>query len=408
VSRGNILRYWHLTFQEYLTARALAWRDEDRRRLLFADQKLYLQEWRETVLLLSGVLCKQDAERVDALLAEVLDGLSANASLTDRARCVGLIGRVLQDLKSWNYHIADARYRENLDSVLAIFDARVARTLDFETRLEAADALGQARDPRLEQSNWVRVDGGTFWMGAQKKDPKGKNYDPEAWDDEAPVHRVELSPFWMGRYPVTVFEYDRFIAAGGCSKEQFWQAGGYGTFNRPGSWERQLRYPNRPVVEISWYEAAAYCAWAGARLATEAEWECAARCGRDGVQYPWGSAVPDEHRANFSGGPGHPTPVGLYPEGATPAGIEDMAGNLFEWVKDGWSEYSKKDATRGETQVIRGGSGTSILGGCAFLAVAGSYQAYGSSISGFVASGNCFPFSFFPFFPFHYTAGERE
>jgi gamma-glutamyl hercynylcysteine S-oxide synthase len=262
----------------------------------------------------------------------------------------------LQDLKSWNYHVADARYRENLDSVLPIFDAKAARTVDFQTRLDAADALGQAGDPRFKEDNWVRVEGGTFWMGAQKTDRNGKNYDPEAWDDEAPVHQTEVSAFRMGRYPVTVFEYGQFVAASGYSKEQFWQAEGFGKYNRPGGWARQLRYPNRPVVEVSWYEAAAYCAWAGGRLPTEPEWECAARCGREGVVYPWGTQKPDEHRANFSGGPRHPTPVGLYPEGATPGGIEDMAGNVWEWVKDGWGKYSAKEATRDETRVIRGGS----------------------------------------------------
>jgi len=347
VSRADTLRYWHLTFQEYLAARALAARDEDRRRLLFAEEKLYSPEWRETVLLLGGVLSKQGQERVDAFLAEMLDGLGDDASLADRARCVGLIGRVLQDMKSWNYQIADPRYRENLDRVLAIFDKKTAQTIDFQTRLEAADALGQAGDPRLERDNWVRVEGGTFWMGAQKKDPQGQNYDPEADDDESPVHRVEVPGFWMGRYPVTVFEYVRFVAAGGYGQEQFWKAGGYGEFQTPESWQQQLRYPNRPVVGVSWYEAAAYCAWVGGRLATEAEREYAARGGREGVRYPWGSEEPDEHRANFGDKPGHATPVGLYPEGATPVGIEDMAGNVWEWVEDEWGQQGR---------VIRGGS----------------------------------------------------
>lgn len=346
VSRGNTLRYWHLTFQEYLAARALAARDEDRRKLLFSGQKkLYAPDWRETVLLLAGVLSKQGQERVDAFLAEILDGLGGDPSLTDRLRSVGLIGRILQDLKSWNYQIADPRYRENLDRVPAIFDKEIARTIDLQTRLEAADALGQAGDPRLERDNWVRVEGGSFWMGAQDEDPQGQNYDPEANDYESPVRQVEVSTFLMGRYPVTVSEYARFIAAAGS-----------GEFRLPYDWQQQLRYPNRPAVGVSWYEAAAYCAWAGGRLPTEAEWEYAARSGREGVRYPWGNEGPDEYKANFGGEPGHPTPVGLYPEGATPAGIEDMAGNVWEWVEDEWGEYSKENATKDKAKVIRGGS----------------------------------------------------
>jgi hypothetical protein len=174
VSRGNTLRYWHLTFQEYLAAKTLVWRDADRRRLLFQESKLYLPDWRETVLLLAGVLCKQDPERVDAFLKEMLDRLGAKATLEERARCIGLVGRILQDLKSWNYRIADVRYRENLDRVLAIFDAETARDIDFATRLEAAEALGQAGDPRLERNNWVKVEGGLFrWERRRRMTARG-------------------------------------------------------------------------------------------------------------------------------------------------------------------------------------------------------------------------------------------
>ncbi|MGA3025730.1 MAG: SUMF1/EgtB/PvdO family nonheme iron enzyme [Bryobacteraceae bacterium] len=363
VSRGNTLRYWHLTFQEYLAAKALASKDEDRQRLLFQENRLYLPEWREAVLLLAGVLCKQDAERVDALLKEMLDRLGEKATLGERARCVGLVGRILQDLKSWNYRIADVRYRENLDRVLPIFEAEAARHIDFATRLEAADALGQAVDPRLEQDNWVKVEGGWFWMGAQDKDPGGRNYDEEAYPDESPVHPVEVPAFLLGRYPVTVFEYERFVAAGGYRDKQPWTAGGLGRSTEPLDWRRQLAYPNRPVVGVSWYEAAAYCKWDRGRLPTEAEWECAARCGRDGVRYPWGNEDPDEHRANFAGGPGHLTPVGLYPGGATPTGIQDLAGNVWEWVQDWWvDEYSGTEARnpkgpeQGNVRVLRGGA----------------------------------------------------
>jgi formylglycine-generating enzyme required for sulfatase activity len=201
------------------------------------------------------------------------------------------------------------------------------------------------------------VEGGKFRMGAQRPD------DPEAYENESPVHQVEVSPFFMGSYPVTVFEYDRFVAGGGYTEQKFWKAGGYGEFATPGHWQRQLRYPNRPVVEVNWYEAAAYCAWAEGRLPTEAEWECAARGGRAGVRYPWGNEKPDQFRANYGeGGPGQPTPVGMYPEGATPQGIHDLAGNVWEWTADWWGDYSEADARnpkgpeKGLGRVIRGGS----------------------------------------------------
>ncbi|MGA2736138.1 MAG: SUMF1/EgtB/PvdO family nonheme iron enzyme [Bryobacteraceae bacterium] len=107
----------------------------------------------------------------------------------------------------------------------------------------------------------------------------------------------------------------------------------------------------------------AYCAWAEGRLPTEAEWESAARAGREGARYPWGNEAPDQFRANYiEGGPGQATPVGIYPEGATPDGIQDLAGNVFEWTADWWGNYSEgaarnpKGPEKGPWKVIRGGS----------------------------------------------------
>jgi serine/threonine-protein kinase len=150
----------------------------------------------------------------------------------------------------------------------------------------------------------------------------------------------------MGRYPVTVQEHRQFVEAGGYRDKQFWRAGGFGESTAPGAWDEQLQYPNRPVVNVSWYEAAAYCAWAGVRLPTDEEWERAAR-GAEGREYPWGNEEPDPNRANYDEGKvGAPTPVGLYPKGATPEGIMDMAGNVWEWTAD-WYD---------EDRSVRGGS----------------------------------------------------
>ena len=356
IRRGNTLRFWHLTFQEYLAAKVLAGREAERRRLLFDEQKLYIAEWRPTVLLLVAVLCKQDRDLADEFFHEILDAVGPDALLAERARCVGLIGGALRDLKAWGYRLTDPRYQENLDRSMAIFDAQEARKLDFDTRLNAADAIGLAGDPRLDPNDpayWVRVDGGTFWMGVQKVDPAGRNYDLVAWENAGPVHEVQVQPFAMGRYPVAVFNYLQFVEANGYSQEVFWMAGGYGERWGPSRWQGQLRYPNRPVVHVNWFEAMAYCAWAGGRLPSEAEWECAACGGREDVRYPWGDTAPDEYHANFrENGPHHPTPVGLYPEGATASGIQDLAGNCYELVSDWWRDDYEKPA-KPEERVVR-------------------------------------------------------
>jgi formylglycine-generating enzyme required for sulfatase activity len=123
--------------------------------------------------------------------------------------------------------------------VMGIFDAQQSATVPLKVRVAAAEALGQAGDPRLRGNNWVRIPAGTFVMGEGN------------W-----AHEVELDAYRIGRYPVTVEEYGRYVEEGG---------------REPKDWDKQLEYPNRPVVYVSWHDAKAYCEWAGVRLATEAE-----------------------------------------------------------------------------------------------------------------------------------------
>lgn len=235
-------------------------------------------------------------------------------------------------------------YRETPEDVLSIFDARKSEAIDFRVRLEAAEALGRAGDPRLREDNWVTVPGGTFRMGGDFEEPLA----------------AHVNEYQIARYPVTVDEYRRFVEDHGYGAKKWWKAGGYGIRTEPGSWAKQLEHPNRPVVEVSWYEAAAYCAWAGVRLVTETEWERAAR-GTAGRRYPWGDEGPGVGRANYHHSVGHPTPVGLYPLGMTPEGVHDMAGNVWEWVEDGSEERWRI----GEMAIPRG-----IRGGCCFSGAA--------------------------------------
>jgi len=352
VNDGDKLRFWHPTFQEYLAAVELKDDPAERQRRLFEEGKIRDPEWRETVLLLAGCLKKSGNKWVNELLDKVLGGGTGDG-LLECVRRAGLAGALLKDLAAWKYSLTDAldkRYRALLQAALCIFEKETARSLPFEARLEAAEALGRAGDPRLAEGrdNWVRVEGGSFWMGAQKTDHKGRSYEPDAYDWEAPVRQVTIAPFFMGRYPVTVTEYESFVKSGGYKKEGLWNAGGFDQFSEPEGWAEQLLCPNLPVTGVSWWEAAAYCASIDAGLPSEEEWECAARCGREGVRYPWGPAAPDEHRANYyrEGSPQAPTPVGMYPEGVTPAGIQDLAGNVYEWTTS-WYEKDRYRTVRG-------------------------------------------------------------
>ena len=362
VSRGNLLQFWHLTFQEYLAARAIAGQSEaGQQKLLLSGETVYRPEWREVTVLLAGILHGQGAEKVDGLFSAALKELGAKPSLGKQARCVGVLGAMVRDLKPFDYKPADPFYQKTLDAVMGIFDSEKSKSVDFQVRLEAADALGQAGDPRRAEDNWVTVPAGKFLMGS------------DDYDEEKPIHEVELSEFAIGRYPVTVEEFEKFVDDGGYAEPRWWKYPDSEKVHqraRPDAWEDQNEHRNHPVTGVSWFEATAYCEWLGERLGarvwlpTEAEWERVA-CGGEVRKYPWGDEI-DSSRANFDykGSPGKTTPVGLYPLGATVEGVHDMAGNVFEWVADWYGEKyyassSKKNPrgpSKGTLRVLRGGS----------------------------------------------------
>jgi Sulfatase-modifying factor enzyme 1/Domain of unknown function (DUF4062) len=331
VSRGGQLQFWHLTFQEYLAATSISGKpDQEQKQLLFDQGKAHRPEWRETVLLLAGVLYGNGVgkPKVDILATAILD--RAGSKLADQARAADLLGAIVNDLKPFDYDPPDpARYHALMDATLGVFEKASVNRVEFAVRLAAAEALGQAGDPRLNRENWIRIEG----------------------------RKSGLKAFEIGQYPVTVQEYTKFVDAGGYRDNQWWKAGGFGKESQPRDWDTQKEHPNRPVTNVNWYEAAAYAAWAGAWLLSEAEWEWAAR-GEKGREYPWGNEGPDATRANYRDtGPKQPTSVGLYPWGATPEGVEDMVGNVWEWTG---SWYDEKHTTK----ALRGGSwdsGTSDL-----------------------------------------------
>lgn len=147
---------------------------------------------------------------------------------------------------------------------------------------------------------------------------------------------MDLPEFWIAKYPVTVAEYSRYLEDGHAAGRE------------PGDWEEQHEHPNWRVVRVTWLQAAEYAKWAKARLPSEEEWERAAR-GPKRLIYPWGNTFDKSLANTFESSIGHPTPVGLYPSGASVEGVVDMAFNVVEWTASKYSEISKN-------YVIRGGS----------------------------------------------------
>jgi formylglycine-generating enzyme required for sulfatase activity len=235
----------------------------------------------------------------------------------------------------------DLANRLGLDDEQQTFYSQLQEKIQ-QGRAQTSSRKTAASQP-YEQS-MALVPAGTFNMGNAMGDA-----------DEAPVHQVYVDAFLMDKYQVSVGYYARFLDATSHDAPPEWSI-----MNRP-------QHQNRPVANVDWADANAYCHWVGKRLPTEAEWEKAAR-GTDGRTYPWGNEHPTKFYANMSqehwNNHGALSPVGAFEEGKSPYGIYGMAGNVWEWVSDWYAPDYYKNSPRqnpagpsmGSHKVIRGGS----------------------------------------------------
>lgn len=175
----------------------------------------------------------------------------------------------------------------------------------------------------------------------------------------------EVAPFAIAKYPVTNAQYAGFVEAGGYTNRAWWLDDGWKRRERevwaePRYWrDRDWNAPDHPVVGVSWYEALAFCRWLGEAitLPTEQQWQRAAQ-GDDGREYPWGNEAPNKALCNWNRDIDETTPVTQYPDGASPYGVMDMCGNVWEWCRTGWdSGTATPDGDEG--RILRGGSWSS-------------------------------------------------
>jgi len=224
----------------------------------------------------------------------------------------------------------------------------------------------------------ISIEGGIYQLGYG-----GSEF---CYDIEMPEHKVYLNNYKIDSFPVTAGQYIEFIEAGGYQDYKYWLSDGWDAVQK-NNWEAPMYWyrnddswyvndflgarkvdRDEPVCHVSFYEADAYCKWAGKRLPSESEWEKAAVWNEQSnikTTFPWGNEIPSERRANllesYLWGP---APVGSYPEGSSHYGCHQMIGDVWEWTssefvgypgfKSGFSEYNDKWFTN--QKVLRGGS----------------------------------------------------
>ena len=254
----------------------------------------------------------------------------------------------------------------------------------------------------------VPVEGGTFWMGAQRFSKNEPNFDFEANDNESPIHRVELSDYYIGKYPVTIGQYRKFIEATHYETDSkknggsfFWVGSGW-EIKAGVDWRcddngkvRSLNEDSYPVVHVSWNDAVAFCLWLiketgkHFRLPTEAEWEYAARGRGNNPQYRYsGSNNVDDVAWYINNNGICSCPVGE--KMPNELGIYDMCGNVWEWCLDWFSIYNHDlqvapicEDDESNNKIVRGGGWGADASSCRVSYRGRSIPCYNTFFIGF-------------------------
>lgn len=332
--------FYHLSVQEFLAAERIL-RTEDNLFPVFRVRSA-VAAWRPTLMFLfAGKMAGKSPRWGTDLLARLIQGQERAAVKANPAPAV-FIAEALDLCLAKNYAVPEELQEK--------FRRLALDAIEDEVELQARQALGLALggvgDPRIFDARdpcaYVEVPAGTYPYGYEGR-------------------TVEIAaPFWIGRYPVTNQQYAAFVAAEGYAERPWWSENVWTWLERekviePRYWhDRRWNAPNQPVVGVSFWEAEAFCAWAGGRLPTEEEWEAAAR-GSKGLEYPWGKKWQDGICNTGEAGLGVTSPVGLFPRSRQrERGIEDLVGNVWEWCDNVYAPTEKEDSQA--TRVLRGGS----------------------------------------------------
>ncbi len=339
--------FYHFSFQEFLAAEHLA---RSRREPDWFDSvvaaRAPVAEWRLTLGFLFGRMMERNGQQWALEAAERLLANQNRSGVRNNPATAVVCADWLEILQ---------RKRLNLGNLKKDYARLALQAIEDEIRLQdrfrLAAVLGLVGDPRLGDSRNLE------WQKQGLIEVPAERY---AYQDD--YQQIDQS-FRIGRYPVTNSQFAIFMDDGGYRESHWWSKAGLvwlknEEISEPSYWNNsRLNTPNQPVVGISFWEADAFCRWAGCRLPTEQEWEAAAR-GRQGHEYPWGEPWEDGICNTGEAGLRRTSPVGLFPRARQKElGIEDLAGNVWEWCLNKYltPEDTALDGS-GELRVLRGGS----------------------------------------------------
>lgn len=407
IPRGvGVYTFPHRTFQEYLAACYLT--DHDYPEKVAELACANFNRWREVALLAGAKAARGTASAIWSLV----DALCYNDPTPNAPESqqwgAHLAGQALVESGSLN-NVSERNLPKRQRVQKWLVDVLGTGRLPAIERARAGNTLAYLGDPRFDPERFylpnepnlgfIHIPAGKFIMGSNEN------------EREKPQHELDLPyDYWLAKYPVTVAQYRAFV-----------EASGYKTQDKD-----SLRgVPNHPVVNVTWYDALAYCQWISEQLSliskrmsgndsfwqaiaqgklrvglpSEAEWEKAAR-GPISIQqstinnrnYPWGEKA-DPNRANYdTTGIGVTSPVGAYPGGVSPYGLLDMSGNVWEWTRTIWFDEfgypylthdGRENLKTNNNRVLRGGSFANYNGNtrCAFRF--GNVPGYGGTNRGF-------------------------